>query len=74
MNTNDSTEQTANVLKAIALDYEGADLSEWVDYQRWLASDAAEHRVVDPFAVDAGRSGPAVGGAVAPGLQLRCWR
>lgn len=52
LNTNDSTEQTANVLKAIALDYEGADLSGWVDYQRWLASDAAEHRVVVPFALD----------------------
>lgn len=49
--TNDSNEQTANVLRAIAVGHDDSDRSEWIELQRWLASDAAEHRVVVPYAL-----------------------
>lgn len=50
LSTNDSNEQTANVLKAIARAHNGNDLSRWVEFQRWLASDTAEREVVIPYA------------------------
>jgi len=49
--TNDSNEQTANVLRAIAIGHDDSDRSEWIELQRWLASDTAEHRVVVPYAL-----------------------
>jgi hypothetical protein len=49
--TDDSTEQTHRVLLEIAdEDNGGNSLDEWVDLQRWLASDHAEHRVTIPYA------------------------
>lgn len=51
LNTDDSTAQTARVLRELADENGcGTNLDEWVDLQRWLASDAAEHRVTIPYA------------------------
>jgi len=49
--TDDSREQTERVLLELAGEGTGGDsLDEWVDLQRWLASEHAERRVTIPYA------------------------
>jgi len=48
--TDDSREQTARVLLELADETNGHnDLEPWRDFQRWLASGDAEHRVTIPY-------------------------
>jgi hypothetical protein len=61
LTTNDSTDQTAQVLLAIADEDNGDNsLDEWIDLQRWLASEHAEHRVTIPYAKELARLVPPV--------------
>lgn len=49
--TDDSRDQTQRVLLELANEGNGSgDMQEWHELQRWLASDAAEHRVTIPYA------------------------
>jgi Domain of unknown function (DUF3854) len=49
--TDDSPEQTARVLLELADETNGnGDLEPWRDFQRWLASPGAAHRVTIPYA------------------------
>jgi hypothetical protein len=49
--TDDSCEQTKRVLLELADETNGeADLEPWCNFQRWLASPGAEHRVTIPYA------------------------
>jgi hypothetical protein len=57
--TDDSRDQTARVLAALADETDhGVDLDEWVQLQRWLAE--AEHRVTIPYAAALARLVPPV--------------
>jgi hypothetical protein len=57
--TDDSRDQTARVLAALADETEhGVDLDEWIQLQRWLA--AAEHRVTIPYAATLAKLVPPV--------------
>jgi hypothetical protein len=49
--TDDSRAQTARVLRELADETNGeADLEPWREFQQWLASPDAEHRVTIPYA------------------------
>jgi Domain of unknown function (DUF3854) len=59
--TDDSTDQTARVLAEIADESNGGNnLDEWIDFQLWLASEHAEHRVTIPYARELARLVPPV--------------